>query len=193
MSTIRKEVYLHQNLTFQLTQGDITLEDLDAIVNAANSQLQHGAGVAGAILRRGGAQIQIESDDWVKEHGPMTHEAPAYTHAGELPCRYIIHAVGPVWGSGDEETKLGAAVRGCLDLAEKLKLKSLAIPAISTGIYGFPKALAASVIINTIQDYSLTNTTSCIELIRLVIFDIETLTAFMETWDKIFPTSGGAN
>ena len=193
MSDIRKEVLLYQKAAFQLTQGDITLEDLDAIVNAANSQLQHGAGVAGAILRRGGPQIQIESDIWVNQHGPVSHEAPAYTHAGELPCRYVIHAVGPVWGSGDEETKLGAAVRSCLDLVDKLNLKSLAMPAISTGIYGFPKTLAARVIINTIQDYVFTNPDSCIELIRLVVFDNETLTAFMETWDKIFPTSDDTN
>jgi O-acetyl-ADP-ribose deacetylase (regulator of RNase III) len=188
MSTIQKEVLLYQNITFQLTQGDITHEDLDAIVNAANSQLQHGAGVAGAILRRGGQQIQIESDDWVRGHGPVSHESPAYTHAGELPCRYIIHAVGPIWSSGDEEIKLGATVRACLELAEKLNLKSLAMPAISTGIYGFPKTLAARVIINTIQDYVLTNPDSCIELVRLVIFDAETQKTFTEIWDTIFPT-----
>jgi O-acetyl-ADP-ribose deacetylase (regulator of RNase III) len=193
MSNIRKEVLLHQKTAFQITQGDITLEDLDAIVNAANSQLQHGAGVAGAILRRGGPQVQIESDEWVNQHGPVSHEAPAYTHAGELPCRYIIHAVGPVWGSGDEETKLATAVRGCLALAEKLQLKSLAIPAISTGIYGYPKTLAARVIINSIQDYFVSKPGARIELIRLVVFDTETLTAFMETWDKIFPTPDNTN
>ena len=189
MSPILKEVNLHQNLIFQLAQGDITLEDLDAIVNAANSQLQHGAGVAGAIVRRGGPKIQNESNDWVREHGPVTHEAPAYTHAGDLTCRYVIHAVGPIWGSGDEELKLHSAVHGCLDLAEKLNLKSLAMPAISTGIYGFPKELASSVIINSIREYFITNPPSSLALIRLVIFDTETQSAFTETWDKIFSAS----
>ena len=81
----------------EIVQGDITGETVDAIVNAANSHLQHGAGVAGAILRRGGYQIQQESLEWVRQHGPVTHAEPAYTSAGKLPCRYVIHAVGPVW------------------------------------------------------------------------------------------------
>jgi len=189
MSTILKEVVLEGEILFQLALGDITREKTDAIVNAANSQLQHDAGIAGAIVQRGGPQIQKESDDWVREHAPVTHVAPAYTSSGDLPCRYVIHAVGPIWGSGDEEHKLHAAVRGCLDLAEKLNLKSLAMPAISTGIYGFPKGLAAAVIIVTIQDYFISHHPSSIALIRLVIFDTETQTAFTDTWDKIFPTS----
>ena len=174
MSAILKEVQLKPNILFQLAQGDITLEIVDAIVNAANSQLQHGGGLAGAIVRRGGPQIQVDSDDWVKEHGPVTHEAPAYTRAGNLPCRYIIHAVGPVWGSGDEDNKLVAAVNGSLNLAEQLELKSLALPAISTGIYGYPLERAARVIIGTIKDYFNTKAPSSIELVRLVIFDDET-------------------
>ena len=89
--------------TLRLVQGDITERDTDAIVNAANSFLQHGGGVAGAISRRGGLVIQRESDAWVSEHGPVSHAEPAVTWGGSLPCRYVIHAVGPVWG---EATKI---------------------------------------------------------------------------------------
>ena len=79
-----------------LVQGDITQEEVGAIVNAANLHLQHGGGVAGIISRRGGPQIQQESDAWVREHGPVSHAKPAYTSGGDLPCRYVIHAVGPI-------------------------------------------------------------------------------------------------
>lgn len=84
----------------EIAQGDITAEDVEAIVNAANAMLQHGGGVAGVISRKGGPQIQEESNAWVREHGPVTHANPAYTRAGRLPFRFIIHAVGPVWGEG---------------------------------------------------------------------------------------------
>jgi len=129
-----------------LWQGDITQLEADAIVNAANAYLQHGGGVAGVISRSGGPEIQAESNAWVAEHGPAGNAEPAYTTAGELPCRCVIHAVGPIWGSDDEDAKLDAAVTGSLQLAEKLDLRSLALPAISTGIYGFPKERAAHVI-----------------------------------------------
>ena len=79
---------------FQIVQGDITQEAVDAIVNAANSHLQHGGGVAGVIVRQGGQAIQQESDAWVRAHGPVSHTEPAYTSAGRLPCKYVIHAVG---------------------------------------------------------------------------------------------------
>ena len=106
-------------------QGDITQEQVDAIVNAANSHLQHGGGVAGVIAHKGGQVIQQESHAWVRAHGPVSHAKPAYTSAGRLPCRYIIHAVGPVWGAGDEDHKLSAAVRGSLERADELNLRSI--------------------------------------------------------------------
>jgi len=168
----------------QIAHGDITAEAVDAIVNAANSHLIHGAGVAGAIVRRGGLIVQAESSQWVREHGPVAHAEPAYTHAGSLPCRYVIHAVGPVWGEGDEQAKLEAAIRGSLRLADQLGLVSIAFPAISTGIFGFPKTLAAKVILSTIQDYFTQNSTSSLKLIRLVLFDQETLQSFVNTWEQ---------
>jgi len=169
----------------QIAQGDITDETVDAIVNAANSHLYHGAGVAGAIVRRGGPKIQAESNQWVREHGPVTHAEPAYTHAGNLPCRYVIHAVGPVWGeNGDEQEKLEAAIRGSLHLADQLAIESIAFPAISTGIFGFPKLCAAEVILFTIRDYFTHNPNSILKLVRLVLFDQETLQAFLKAWEQ---------
>jgi O-acetyl-ADP-ribose deacetylase (regulator of RNase III) len=165
-------------------QGDLTQERVDAIVNAANAELQHGGGVAAAIARKGGPQIQAESDAWVQEHGPVRHAEPAYTRAGNLPCRYVIHAVGPVWGAGDEDAKLSAAVAGSLSLAEQLGLASVAFPAISTGIFGFPKARAARIMLTTIQDTFTRNPGSSLRLVRLTLFDPPAVAAFQEAWDS---------
>ena len=139
MSRLVAQITLAGNKTLSLIHGDLTEEAVDAIVNAANAQLQHGGGVAGAIARRGGAVIQRQSDEWVRRHGPVAHDRPALTDAGALPCRHVIHAVGPVWGEGGEDGKLRAAVLGALELAQADGFVSLALPAISTGIFGFPK------------------------------------------------------
>lgn len=164
----------------EIVQGDITGETVDAIVNAANSHLQHGAGVAGAILRRGGLQIQQESLEWVRQHGPVTHAEPAYTTGGKLPCRYVIHAVGPIWGEGDEDFKLSSAIRGSLQLAERLGLASIAFPAISTGIFGYPIERAARVFLVTLQDYFSANPTSGLKLVRITLYDRPSLTVFLD-------------
>jgi O-acetyl-ADP-ribose deacetylase (regulator of RNase III) len=182
MNKIIQETSLPSGQTLQLVQGDITAETTDAIVNAANERLQHGAGVAGAIVRRGGPVIQRESNEWVRKHGPVSHAAPAWTSAGNLPCRYVIHAVGPVWGDGDEDAKLGAAVSGSLRVADELKLESISVPAISTGIFGFPKENAARVILTAIREYFTHNSASKISLVRLVFYDADTLAAFQKAW-----------
>src|SRR5688572_10003455 len=109
MNIVLKEFLFPSGQRLQIVQGDLTQENVDAIVNAANARLQHGGGVAAAISRRGGPQILAESDAWVRQHGPVTHTAPAHTGAGSLPCCIIIHAVGPVWGEGNEDHKLSAA------------------------------------------------------------------------------------
>jgi O-acetyl-ADP-ribose deacetylase (regulator of RNase III) len=137
----------------RVVQGDLTAEEVDAIVNAANERLAHGGGVAGAISRKGGPDVQRESDAWVREHGPVSTGSAAITGAGALPCRYVIHAVGPVWGSGDEERKLASAVCSALDLADKNGLRSVSIPAISSGIFGFPKPLCAEVMLRAIRGW----------------------------------------
>ncbi|MDO8755353.1 MAG: macro domain-containing protein, partial [Anaerolineales bacterium] len=114
MNTILVERTLSTGQTLQIVQGDITTEVVDAIVNAANEHLQHGGGVAWAIVRRGGDVIQEESDKWIQQHGPVSHTHPAWTSGGALPAKYIIHAVGPVWGDGDEDNKLADAITGSL-------------------------------------------------------------------------------
>lgn len=164
----------------QIVLGDITLEHVDAIVNAANAQLQHGAGVAGAISRHGGPVIQIASNAWVHEHGPVSHAEPAFTTGGRLPCRYVIHAVGPVWGDGDEDAKLAAAVTGSLRLADQLELSSIAFPAISTGIFGFPKERAAKVMLLAMRNYFKQHPESGLRLVRMTLFDHETVKVFSE-------------
>ena len=183
MSQVVKEYTFSTGQKLQIAQGDLTAENVDAIVNAANRHLMHGAGVAGAIVRRGGPQIQAESSTWVREHGLVTHAEPAHTHAGNLPCRYVIHAVGPIWGEGDEDAKLHAAIRGALLLADRLGLASIAFPAISTGVFGFPKERAAGIIFAAIQDYLTHNPASSLGLIRLTLFDQETVEAFVKVWE----------
>ncbi len=189
MNQVLKEAHLSSAATLQLVQGDLTEESVDAIVNAANSHLQHGGGVAGAISRRGGAQIQAESDAWVRKNGPVSHARPAYTGAGRLPCRYVIHAVGPVWGEGQEDQKLQVAMEGSLELADQLSLVSIAFPAISTGIFGFPKQRAARIMLSAIQAYYARPVGSQLHQVRIVLFDQLTLSAFSSVWDSIFQNS----
>ncbi len=178
---------------FQLVQGDITAESTDAIVNAANENLIHGAGVAGAISLRGGPEIQTESNAWVREHGPVSHAEPAWTTGGKLPCRYVIHAVGPEWRNPQSakeieitDGNLDSAVRGSLHLADELELESISFPAISTGIFGFPKERAAKVIINSITNYFQNTSNSKIKTVRLVLYDSPTLSAFQKAWHDYF-------
>jgi len=168
----------------QIVQGDITHESTDAIVNAANQYLQHGAGVAGAILRGGGQTIQVESDAWVQSHGTVSHAQPAWTSGGNLPARYVIHAVGPIWGDGDEDGKLSSAIKGSLKVADKLDLESLALPAISTGIFGFPMERAAEVILDAIENYFSVYTASSVKLVRVVLFDPPSVNVFMKRWQE---------
>ena len=155
MSNLRVEYKTSAGQFLQIRQGDLTLEDVDAVVNAANSHLAHGGGVAGAIVRRGGYVIQEESDRWVAEHGAVPTGQVAVTSAGSLPCKTIIHAVGPVWhgGSAHEEDLLESAVLNSLLKAEELKLSSIALPAISSGIFGFPKERCAEIMIAAAVDF----------------------------------------
>ena len=181
MNTVQEERYLSTGQILQIVQGDITTEEVDAIVNAANEHLQHGGGVAWAISKRGGPTIQQESDEWVRTKGTVSHANPVWTSGGLLPAKYIIHAVGPVWGEGDEDAKLTSAVTGSLRLADELGLQSIAFPAISTGIFGFPKERAAKIILNSITDY-LSKGSSTLKIVRLVLFDDRTVDAFSKAF-----------
>ena len=182
MNTLLVEHTLPTGQTVQIVQGDITAEEVDAIVNAANELLQHGGGVAWAISKKGGPAIQKESDAWIRHHGPVSHARPAWTSGGHLPAKYVIHAVGPVWGEGDEDNKLGSAVTGSLRVADELKCSSIALPAISTGIFGFPKDRAAGIIFSAIEKYFVENSSSGLRHVRLVLFDQSTIDVFVNQW-----------
>ncbi|GAQ95098.1 O-acetyl-ADP-ribose deacetylase [Thermodesulfovibrio aggregans] len=166
--------------TLRIMVGDITEKDTDAIVNAANNYLKHGGGVAGAIVRKGGKIIQEESD----RIGFVPTGSAAITSAGSLKAKYVIHAVGPKWGEGDEEKKLKNAVLSSLKLANDYKLKSISFPAISSGIYGCPKNMVAKVLIKTAVEY-LKSTETTVEVIEFCLFDEETYRYFKEEFDKI--------
>lgn len=162
--------------------GDITEENVDAIVNAANSYLKHGGGVAGAIVRKGGKIIQEESD----KIGYVPVGKAAITTGGKLKARYVIHAVGPRWGEGNEDNKLRSAVRSALELATQYKLKKISLPAISTGIFGFPKDRGAKIIFETVRNY-LENEETSLEEVRFCNIDQETSRLFeklLEEYEK---------
>jgi O-acetyl-ADP-ribose deacetylase (regulator of RNase III) len=154
--------------------GDITEQQVDAVVNAANSHLRHGGGLAAAIVRRGGRVIQEESD----RVAPVPVGGAAVTTAGELPCRWVVHAVGPRWGEGDEESKLRSAVRSCLEEATRRSVTSLAMPAISTGIFGYPKAEGTACILDEIGSWLTSHPESGLQEIRLTAFDATTAALF---------------
>ncbi|GAB4423218.1 MAG: hypothetical protein Kow002_12770 [Anaerolineales bacterium] len=183
MNTVLKEGQLPGGQILQIAQGDITIEKVDALVNAANEHLRHGGGVAWAIAKRGGPAIQKESDAWVRQHGQVSHAHPAWTSGDLLAAKYVIHAVGPVWGEGEEDAKLTEAVSGSLRVADELALKSIAMPAISTGIFGFPKERAAKIIFKSIRDYFSTESDSGIRLVRIVLYDQPTADIFLGMWE----------
>lgn len=164
----------------ELKQGDITEMAVDAIVNAANSQLLHGGGVAAAIVRKGGKIIQEESQIWVTARGPVPTGSCAITSAGTLPARYVIHAVGPRMGEGNEDEKLAQATRSALEMAEKHNLSSIAFPAISTGIFGYPMDRCAKVMLSTAIDYVKKSTG--LKLILFCLYDASAFEVFKNTF-----------
>ena len=179
MGAILFEHALEGGQTIRVVQGDLTVENVDAIVNAANEHLTHGGGVAGAISRRGGPAVQRESTSWVRQHGPVPTGSAAITGAGSLPCRYIIHAVGPVWGSGEEEAKLARAVCSALDLADRHDLRSVSMPGISSGIFGFPKPLCARVMLAAIHTWLSDHPKSSVREVASCNIDAETARVFV--------------
>src|SRR5207253_828692 len=154
-------------------RGDITKERVDAIVNAANSSLLGGGGVDGAIHRAAGPEL-VEACRTLG--GCATGDARATPGFG-LPARWVIHAVGPVWqgGSQGEPELLASCYRRALEVAGELGARSVAFPAISTGVYGFPKERAARIAVETVR-----STATQVELVRLVAFDEETQLLYEE-------------
>lgn len=159
--------------------GDITAEEVDAIVNAANARLKHGGGVAAAIATAGGTVIQEESDAWVAEHGPLDAGMAAVTSAGKMPARHVVHVVGPIYDpdSQDNRRLLATAVTAALDAAREASDRSIAFPAISAGTYGYPRAQATRVIVQTVAEW-LGDHEGGLDEVRLVGFDAGTTEDF---------------
>ncbi|GAB6064721.1 O-acetyl-ADP-ribose deacetylase [Deferrisoma palaeochoriense] len=161
-----------------LVQGDITRQRVDAVVNAANSSLMGGGGVDGAIHRAGGPAILEECKRIVKEIGRLEPGKAVATTAGNLPARYVIHTVGPIWrgGTRGEAEVLRSAYRESLRLAEKLGCRTVAFPSISTGAYGYPLDEAAEVALGTVADHLRAG--SPLEEVRFVLFGPDALAAY---------------
>jgi len=159
-----------------LVQGDLTELAVDAIVNAANSQLQLGGGVAGAIRTKGGPSIQEECN----RIGPIRVGEAAVTGGGNLKASYVVHAVGPMYGEGDEDEKLRNATLSSLKRATEKGMKSIAFPAISTGIFGFPKDRCAQIMLGTISQFLESQDTS-LESVILCLWSRDDLVLFGKT------------
>jgi O-acetyl-ADP-ribose deacetylase (regulator of RNase III) len=164
--------------TIKLLVGDITHQDTDAIVNAANSSLMGGGGVDGAIHRAGGPSILEECKKIRADRGPLPAGQAVATTGGKLSAAYVIHTVGPVWrgGDSDEASVLASCYRESLLLADKMRLHNIAFPAISTGIYGYPLDKAAAVALRSVIE-SLRDTRTVRE-VRFVLFDQDSFNAF---------------
>ncbi len=167
--------------TISLVSEDLTERDVDAIVNAANSSLQHGGGVAGAIVRKGGKVIQEESD----AIGFVPVGGAAMTGAGKLKARHVIHAVGPRMGEGDEDNKLAKAIAGVLALATEKGLASISVPAISAGIFGFPKDRCARILVGGAAAFLRANPKTSLRLVEFCIFDKEAYNHFAAEIEKL--------
>ena len=167
----------------ELSHGDITTEHVDAIANAANEALQGGGGVDGAIHRAAGPRL-LEELRRRYPNGTATGTAVA-TDAYDLPARWVLHAVGPIWRGGDhgEPELLAGAYRSCLRLADELGARSVAFPAISMGIYGYPPPDGARVAVATVAEHLRGETQ--VELARFVLFSEETFDLFADALDEV--------
>jgi O-acetyl-ADP-ribose deacetylase len=168
-----------------VVEGDITDLAVDAIVNAANAQLAPGAGVCGAIHAAGGDTIFDECADIVRRRGPLAAGEAAITGAGRLRCRHVIHAVGPVWRGGalGEPAALASCYRESLALAEEHGLGSIAFPSISTGIYGYPVADAATVALQAVREHL--GKSARPVLVRFVLFTAADLRVYQAAVDRL--------
>lgn len=164
-----------------LVKGDITRMNTDAIVNAANSGLMGGGGVDGAIHRAGGPKILEECKQIVLKQGRLPAGKAVITSGGNLPAKFVIHTVGPIWhdGKSNEALTLASAYKESLKLAEKNNLKSIAFPSISTGAYGYPVGEAAIIAIQTVMEF-LKNEAESIKEVILVLFDNSTYEAYLQ-------------
>ena len=174
------EIRISNDKIIRLIKGDITEQNVDVVVNPANSYLKHGGGVAGAIIRKGGKIIQTESD----KIGFVPVGSSVITTSGELPCEAIIHTVGPKMGEGNEDFKLSKSIHSSLSLASDNSYKSISIPAISSGIFGFPKDRCANILLDESIKF-LQNNNISIKIIEFCIIDDETLFHFKMKFKKL--------
>lgn len=178
MSTV-DELSLSNDKVVRLVKGEITERNVDVIVNAANSYLKHGAGVAGAIVRKGGLVIQQERDKIC--YVPVG--SAVITSSGKLSCNAIIHTVGPGMGEGNEDNKLRKAIQSSLKLATEKGFNSISLPAVSSGIFGFPKDRCAKILSEESKGFLEYNKTS-IQMIEFCIYEDETLGYFKREFHK---------
>jgi O-acetyl-ADP-ribose deacetylase (regulator of RNase III) len=169
------------NSIIRVTSADLTKCDVDAVVNAANSRLQHGGGVAGAIVRKGGRIIQEESD----VIGFVPVGGAAVTSGGKLRARHVIHAVGPRMGEGDEDRKLKSAITSVLKLAAEKGFASIAVPAISAGIFGFPRDRCAKILVGETAAFLRDNPASPLKLVEFCIIDAEAFDLFRKEIEHV--------
>lgn len=169
-----------------LVRGDITKQEVEAIVNAANPDLTPGGGVSGAIHRAGGPEVTEAAAKIRREKGRLPTGEAVITPGGNLPARYVIHTVGPVWhdGTKGEPELLAKAYRSCLSLAMQQGIKTIAFPSISTGAYGYPVGEAAVVALRTVRDF-LRENPGKFEEVRFVLFSPEDFTEYRHAWDKV--------
>lgn len=171
-------------MKIELIKGDITKIHADAIVNAANSSLLGGGGVDGAIHRAGGPKILEECRAIRNRQGKCKTGEAVVTSAGNLPAKYVIHTVGPVWNDNQERSSqlLSECYKNSLLLAESLGVKTIAFPNISTGIYKFPKELAGKIAVNEVRKFS----SDIIEKVIFVCFDDENENIYKKLLDHPF-------
>ncbi len=177
------DLVVNGDTLLRLVEGDITDRKVDVIVNAANSYLIHGAGVAGAIARKGGKTIQEESS----RIGFVKVGSSAITSSGNLQCKAVIHTVGPKMGEGNEDEKLSNAINSCLELATQKAFKSISIPAISSGVFGFPKDRCAKILVKETMNF-LTRREglpSNIKIVEFCLLDVETVNAFKKEFENL--------
>ncbi len=170
--------------TLNLIQGDITKQKTDAIVNAANSTLMGGGGVDGAIHYAGGPVILEECKEIRKKQGMLPTGEAVITSGGNLPARYIIHTVGPVWKGGghNEPVLLANCYRNSLNFAKEKGLKSISFPSISTGVYSYPVDMAAEIAVKTVIDFLKDN--DIIEELYFVLYDPFTYKSYSNALQK---------
>lgn len=183
------EIQVSPSQSILIRHGDITEEEVGVIVNAANAYLEHGGGVAEAISLKAGARLDKESRQWIREHGPVETGQVAVTGGGYLRCSKVIHAVGPVWQGGKqgEPSQLKSAILNSLLKAEELGIQSIAFPAISSGIFGFPKDLCAEISLKTAIRFYRDHAHSKICFICFTNIDVRTVSFFREAAARVKP------